>query len=497
MADVSGPQGSRGPLYTSLAPKSGLKSTVSALLGGVLRKIRKADPFNLPSLKSEQAKSKQPPPKPPRNLKLRAAMKAESKLFIQVLPQEGRYTSAPVPKPRLSKSSSSVSPPQEQVRSDVESKPRSKKPAPPVAPRSGKSAPKKPIQPKLQADDLIRERGKLKSTQVDTVKPTTHSDPLYANASSSSAYENVSGNEKFRYHAQYENVTVQDESDYVSAEEIQKAVQEQRKKNKPTPAPRTRKGVKDDHQYSTLNHGVAPKPKPRTYGNEHPAGYAKLGQFNTYDTPRGQKVPSHYDIPKRQDSIQQPEYSEIQSRDPKVRSNPAYSDTPPPLPPRNAVKSSLDSIDSSTGERLYESLDDEDFELETLERMLELEDDDIHPNDASNLLPLFNDLIELQAEMPDLIQTFKSRRPSKSKPIEWAAHMRQERALMKQQLDNKGFEKLRDSIIYLIGEELTTPQEREKVRSRVAKINEALAPVLTVKYGIEGAKDRALKAPDD
>ncbi|KEQ19087.1 hypothetical protein [Endozoicomonas numazuensis] len=491
MADVSGPQGSSRPLYTPSPVKGSNKNTVTVLLGVILRKIRKADSQSLPSLKAEQTKSQQPPLKPPKDLKLRAAMKAEAKLFIQVLPQGNRYASSPVPKPRSSKSKPVDSKQQESGKREVESNQRSRKQKPPVAPRQGKSAPKGPGQPRIQADDLVQGRNKLKTATTDTAKLTSGSEPLYANASSSSNYENVSGREPFRYQSLYENVqTVQ---------------QEQLQKERPIPKPRSRTSIKPDQsssakevksdQPSTLNRDSAPKPAPRTHRSQSPAGLERSRPLDTYDVPRDQKVPSHYDIPKRRDTPQQPEYAEIQSRAPEVHSNPAYGEIAPPLPPRNSEKSSLDSIDPSTGENLYESIDADDMEI--LESMLAAEAEEVHPNDATRLVPLLGDLISLQGEMQDLIKTFKQQRPPKSKPLEWAAHIKQESQLMKQQQESKGFDKLIKSLNSLIAGELVTPQERDKVRSRVAKINAALAPALMTKYGSDGAGERVLKAPTD
>ncbi|WP_153301466.1 hypothetical protein [Endozoicomonas arenosclerae] len=477
--------------------------SVFAKLGGVRRKITKSASFQLPSLKTEQVKSNQPPPKPARNLKLRAAMKAEAKLFIQVLPQEGRYTSAPTPKPRTRPSSVSS---QQQTKSETDQP----KPKPPVAPRTGKAAPRRP-QPTLQAKDLVEARQQLKSTQSKASESKVQSEPLYSNSSTSSAYENVSGREQFRYHTQYENVTPQSESDYVSDEDIQKMRQDQlRKKERPTPRPRTRLKDKDDH-YSTLNHDTAPKPKPRSYGSEPPPGYARLGQNNTYDVPSNLKktpeydvprklhTPPGYDVPRSLKDRPSPENINQGNHDVEVWNNPSYGEIPPPLPPRNPVKDRSDSVDPVTGENIYESLDDDELELEMLEKMLEMEggvDDEVHPNDAFRLVPLLKQLVLLEEEMSDLIRDFKRERPPKTKPLERAVHMKQERLLMKQQLENKGVDKLKSSLHKLIQDELVSPEERAKVRSRVAKINDALAPALKAKYGRLGVEARTLKAPE-
>lgn len=189
-----------------------------------------------------------------------------------------------------------------------------------------------------------------------------------------------------------------------------------------------------------------------------------------YDTPGDLKVSSDYDVPKSLN----------------FRSSPLHASDP------ERVRS--DSIDPSTGENIYQSIDNKDFELEMLELELELEGVSQDLADAYDFQPLFNNSVRLDDEMPSLIETFKSQRPPKSDLLEWAAHMKQERSLM--QLGSNGFDKFRKSIESLMSKGLTSIQDRDKVRSSVDKINKVLAPALTAKYGVEGARQRLLKAPE-
>ncbi|WP_422411332.1 MULTISPECIES: hypothetical protein [unclassified Endozoicomonas] len=475
MADLSGPQGSDGPLYSSSPVKNNWKTTVKALLGGILRKIRKAGPHGLPSLKTEQAKSKQPDPKPPTDLKSRVAAKAESKIFIQVLPLQGQSISAPIPTPGSPESPSSVNGQQERSGNEVESNRRSNKKAPPVAPRRSKSLPRQPPQVKEPTDELVQSK---QQEQPDV-------------------------------------------------------------KERPVPTPRTRRKNSGDLSGSLSR---APQPKPRNQGKEALAGNEKPGQANIYDVPGRLKKEPEYDVPanrKRSTEYDVPgnlktkqEYNvpANRKRSPEydvpanLKAKPEYDvpvnrmkstdyDIPRDLkvssdydvPKSLNFKSSpqhasdpervrSDSIDPSTGENIYQSINDEEFELEMLELELELEDVSQNLGDAYDFQPLFNDSVWLDEQMFSLIKTFKSQRPPKSNLLKWAAHMKQERSLM--QLYSNGFDKFRKSIRSLMSKGLTSIQDRDKLRSSVDKINKILTPALIAEYGAEEARKRLLKAPE-
>ncbi len=449
MANVSGSQGSNGSLYTPLPVEGGWKSAVKALLGGMLRKIRKADPHGLPSLKSEQSKGKQRLSNPPIELKSRAAMKTECRIFIQVLPQEGRSVSAFTPEPGLRRSGQ-----QERSGNEVESNQRIKKQPPTVASRRGKSVPKQPLQPMVQVDELVQNR-----------------------------QQEQPGN-----------------------------------KEKPIPAPRTRRKNRDDLNRSP-DRGMTPQAKPRNIVKRPIAEHVKPERVNIYDVPnnlkkeplydvpRNLKKESQYDVPgnlKKEPQYDVPSHLKQKPED-SLRGNPentavyvvpkSLNVSTLPLSSSQSVTDRSDSIDPSTGEHVYESIDDKDFELEMLEIMLELENDSQNLDDAFSLHSLFNDVIRLEQEMNPLVKFFKRQRPPKSNPRERAAHMKQEQLLMKQQSDNKGFAKLRESIESLTAKGFSSIQEGDKVRSRVDKINKALAPALIAKYGADEAKKRLLKIP--
>ncbi|WP_252176891.1 hypothetical protein [Endozoicomonas sp. 4G] len=261
---------------------------------------------------------------------------------------------------------------------------------------------------------------------------------------------------------------------------------EPKKNETPVPTPRTRRKNRDALNQS-LDQGIPPKAKPRKQ--------TKPEQTNIYDVPSNLKKVPVYDVPGNLKKV--PIYDvpphRNKSTDYDVPKNLNVKSSP--LPSSPSEKEGSNSIDPSTEENIYQSIDDMDFELEMLEMMLESKEDSQHLDDASNFMSLYEGIIRLEFEMSDLIKIFQDQRPSKSNTLEWAAHMKQEKLLMKQQSENHGFDKLKKSIEPLVAKGLTTAQERDKVSSRVDKLNEALTPALTAKYGADGAKQRLLKAP--